>query len=315
MDRVNHPATDRPNISVTGRIAGWSARHRWWVIAASLLVMFLAVYIVVGVGTETRDDDEGVGESGKAVKLMDERFRSGPAPGVVPIPTKSHRLIFSNPSLDVDNPLFRSTVDSTIRELRSLPHVTSAASYYDTDDPNMVADDRNAVLGWVTVQDESVRFTSDVDSGPVLETVDSAAEEADGFEIGVVSFGLIDDQFEDILEEDFGRILFISLGLGLVILLLAFRAVVAAIVPLTMAVGAIFTAIGVATLVSRAYPLVELYSEMILLMGLAVGIDYSLFILSRFRSELGVCPRIRSWRRKPPRNNLLTVIWTLSWSN
>ena len=31
--------------------------------------------------------------------------------------------------------------------------------------------------------------------------------------------------------------------------------------------------------------------------------------------ELGVCPRIRSWRRKPPRNNLLTVIWTLSWSN
>ena len=69
-------------------------------------------------------------------------------------------------------------------------------------------------------------------------------------------------------------------------MLLAFRAVVAAIVPLTMAVGAIFTAIGVATLVSRAYPLVELYSEMILLMGLAVGIDYSLFILSRFRTEL-----------------------------
>ena len=32
-------------------------------------------------------------------------------------------------------------------------------------------------------------------------------------------------------------------------------------------------------------------------------------------AELGVCPRIRSWRRKPPRNNLLTAIWTLSWSN
>ena len=219
-------------------------RPAWWVIAASLLVMFLAVYIVVGVGTEIRDDDEGVGESGRAVKLMDERFRSGPEPGEVRIPTRSERLIFSHPSLDVDDPLFRSTVDSTIRKLRSLPHVTSAVSYYDTDDPNMVADDRNAVLGWVTLQDESVRFTSEIDIGPVVETVDSAAEGADGFEIGVISFRLIEDQFDEIIEEDFSRILFISLGIGLVILLLAFRVVVAAIVPLTMAVGAIFTAIG-----------------------------------------------------------------------
>ena len=59
----------------------------------------------------------------------------------------------------------------------------------------------------------------------------------------------------------------------------------AAVVPLVMAIGAIFTAIGVAALVSQVYPLVELYAEMILLMGLAVGIDYSLFIVSRFRAE------------------------------
>ena len=52
-----------------------------------------------------------------------------------------------------------------------------------------------------------------------------------------------------------------------------------------MAVGSIFTAIGIAALVSQVYPLVELYAEMILLMGLAVGIDYSLFIVSRFRTE------------------------------
>ena len=73
--------------------------------------------------------------------------------------------------------------------------------------------------------------------------------------------------------------------MGLIILLLAFRAVVAAVIPLAMAIGAIFSAIGVATLVSKAYPLVDLYAEMILMMGLAVGIDYSLFIVSRFRNE------------------------------
>ena len=56
-------------------------------------------------------------------------------------------------------------------------------------------------------------------------------------------------------------------------------------IPLALAVGAIFSALAVATLVSHAYALVDLYAEIILLMGLAVGIDYSLFVLSRFRRE------------------------------
>ena len=272
-------------LSFTARIAGWSARHRWLVLTSSAVVIFLAVVAMITVGTELRDDDEGVGESGKAVKLMDERFRSAPVPDEPRVPTRIERLIFSNPSLEVDDPLFRSTVETTIKDIRALPGVTSAVSYYDTGEPEMLADDRRAVLGWVTLQDESVRHGGDIDIGPVQDAVQSAAAEAGGFEIAVVSFGLIEDEFEEIIDEDFSRIMFISLGLGLIILLLAFRAVVAAVIPLVMAIGAIFSALGVATLVSKAYPLVDLYAEMILLMGLAVGIDYSLFIVSRFRNE------------------------------
>ena len=275
-------------LSFTARIAGWSARHRWPVLAASAVVIFLAVVAMIAVGTDTRDDDEGVGESGKAVKLMDERFRSAPVPPVDDeprVPRRSARLIFSNPSMDVDDPLFRSTVESTIKELRILPGVTSAVTYYDTNEPDMLADDRHAVLGWVTLQDESVKRSMDIDIEPVQHVVESVEEGASGFEIGVVSFDLIEDEFDEILEEDFARILFISLGLGLIILLLAFRAAVAAVIPLIMAIGAIFSALGVATLVSKAYPLVDLYAEMVLMMGLAVGIDYSLFIVSRFRNE------------------------------
>ena len=260
-------------LSFTARIAGWSTRHRWRVLAASAVFIFLAVVVMIAIGTETRDDDEGVGESGKAVKLMEERFRSEPVPDEPRVPTRTERLIFSNPSLEVDDPLFRSTVESTINDLRALPGVTSAVSYYDTGEPDMLADDRRAVLGWVTLQDESVRRGSNIDIRPVQDTVKSAAEEAGGFEFGVVSFGLIEDEFEEILDEDFSRILLMSLGLALVILLLAFRGLVAAVIPLVMAVGAIISALGVATLVSKAYPLVDLYAEMILLMGLAVGID------------------------------------------
>ena len=109
--------------------------------------------------------------------------------------------------------------------------------------------------------------------------------EAPGFEIELFSFRLIDDQIEDIITEDFNRILVISLIAGLIILVLAFRALVAAVVPLAMAIGSIFSALGIAALVSQVYPLVDLYAEILLLMGLAVGIDYSLFVVSRFRAE------------------------------
>ena len=284
-DESSAPQSYTAGLSFTGRIAGWSARHRWWVLVASFIVILLAVFVLSSIETKERPDDDGVGESDRAEDLMDERFDTGPAPGEVLVNRRSERLIFSNPSLDVDDPLFRSTVDGVIQDLRSLPQVDRAFSFYDTDDPDMVSSDQRAVLGWVVTQADAERPHGRIDFEPVLDTVRDAASSSDGFEIGIISSSLLNDQIDEIVDEDFQRILLISLGLGLLILLLAFRAVVAAVIPLALAVGAIFSALAAATLVSHAYALNELYAEMILLMGLAVGIDYSLFVVSRFRSE------------------------------
>ena len=92
-------------------------------------------------------------------------------------------------------------------------------------------------------------------------------------------------QKEDLAEEDLGRVFLVTLVLALVIMLLVFRAVVASLIPLVLAVGAIATAMGMASLVSQAYPLGDGYEVLISILGLAVGIDYSLFIISRFRYE------------------------------
>ena len=274
-------------LTFTARIARWSAMHRWWVAALSLVVIVLAVFVMVSVGSELRDDGEGVGESAEAVKLTNERFRpvSVPAAEERRIPHRTERLIFSSSSLEADDPAFRTVVEGLMEDIRALPNITSAVSYYDSSDPDLVSDNRRAVLGSVALEDKAAQSSDDIDIGPLLQTVESAEEAAIGFEFGVISFALIEDEFDEILAEDFSRILFVSLGLGLVILILAFRALVAAVIPLAMAIGAIVTALGIATLVSHIYPLVDLYAEMVLLMGLAVGIDYSLFIVSRFRSE------------------------------
>ena len=77
----------------------------------------------------------------------------------------------------------------------------------------------------------------------------------------------------------------VTLVLVLVIMLLVFRAVVASLIPLALAMGAITTALGIAAIVSQSYALGEGYDVLISMLGLAVGIDYSLFIISRFRTE------------------------------
>lgn len=270
-----------PNLTFTGHIARWSARHRWLVLAASLVIFILAVGAIIGVGTDTRDGS-GVGESGKGDVLLDERFGGPAPPDEVRTASRGERIIFSNPSMSVDDPAFKETVDRVMRQVRELPLVTSALSYYDTGDEDQVSDDGNAVLALVVLEDPSA---SDIEIDDVLDAVETASLEAPGFEIELFSFRLIDDQIEDIITEDFNRILVISLIAGLIILVLAFRALVAAVVPLAMAIGSIFSALGIAALVSQVYPLVDLYAEILLLMGLAVGIDYSLFVVSRFRAE------------------------------
>jgi len=259
-------------LSATARVAYLSARHRWIAVVLSIATFALALLALVTLGTEIRDGG-GVGESGRASDLLDERF-SVPAPAeTVVVPARTERIIFSNPSLDVDDPEFQATVDALTGEIWELPLVTSAVSYYDTDDPNMLADDRHAVLAIVTTEDPSVQDSDDVDILPVLEAVDRAASIATGFEVEVISSRLINDQFDEIITDDFKRILIVSLIFGLGILLIAFRAVVAATIPLVMAVGAIFSALGIVAVISQSYAFAESYAEELLLMGLEVGID------------------------------------------
>jgi uncharacterized membrane protein YdfJ with MMPL/SSD domain len=268
----------------TSRIAHWSAAHRWLILLASGIVIALAVLSLVMVGADTRDDDSGLGESDQGTELLNERFNSGTANSDSSRITRREGVIFSNPSLNVDDSLFENTVASAMQAIRDVPQVTRALSYYDTGDTSMLADDGNAVLASVTLQNPEDP-AAQVEIKPFLDAVRQAGDEAAGFEIGVYSFRLLEDELDEILEEDFSRILLYSLGIGLIILIIAFRALVAAVIPLVMAIGSIFTGLGIATLVSQVYPLVELYAEMILLMGLAVGIDYSLFIISRYRME------------------------------
>ncbi len=266
------------NLSLTGQVARWSAHHRWWVVATTVLVLVMAIFVSSAVETKLLNDNEfAEGESGKAVRLLEERFDDGGAP--------TEQLVFSHPSLDVSNPVYRSTVEQLVQELRAMPEVSAVVSYYETGDPRLVSADQHVQRAQVEIADIAGSDEEKIDA--ILETVYAARPEAaaSGFYVGMAGDLSLLKQVDDLADEDLGRVLMVTLVLALVMLLLVFRAVVASLIPLALAMGAIATAMGITALVSQVYSLADGYDILLSMLGLAVGIDYSLFIISRFRYE------------------------------
>jgi RND superfamily putative drug exporter len=241
-----------------------------------MLVIFLAMFTASTVDMKILDY-EGEGDSARGAELIGQRFSIDSAP--------TEQLVFSNPSLDANTPAYRAAVEGLVQQLRALPEVARVASYYDTGDTAMLSEDGHVVLAQVVVAGDEDDAEDKIDA--ILDTVraTAAADNAAGFEIVMAGDTSITRQLEKIDEEDFGTMMIVTMVLALTFMLIAFRGVVAAAIPLVMALGAIFTALGVAALVSHVYPMVEFLAQVVLLMGMAVGVDYSLFIVSRYRSE------------------------------
>ena len=264
-------------LTPTARVARRSARHRWWVLAATVLTLVLAIVASGVYEPQIQDDDTPVGESGAGVDILDTKFPHGS--------DASEALLFSHPELGVDDPSYRTRVEALVQELRALPQVKAIITFYETGDQSLVSE--NGRVQRATIEIDRSARVSGHRADAILDAVSEARDVArdDGYTIAIAGNVTTEREVNKMVEEDFGRIMLISLGLGLIIMLLAFRAVVAALIPLTMAVFAIFIANGLAAVVSQSYALNESYTEMILLLGLAVGIDYSLFIVSRYRRE------------------------------
>ena len=263
-------------VSFTGRVAGWSARHRWVVVLGTIALSVISILLASTIGVKTSEVD-GVGDSAKASQLIEDRFEQLPS---------FENVIIKNPGLDVDDSAFRSTVDPLVEELRGIDGVLEVESYYESGAPFLVSEDRHVGIVRVELEKAESDELNDVVE-KLLETVRQAetSAAADGFELGVFggTAGIV--AFEEVIDEDFQKILVITLIGALIILTLAFGSPVAALIPLGMAIVSILNAVGVATFASLAKPLNFNFFEMIILLGLAVGIDYSLFIINRFREE------------------------------
>ncbi|MFG2558860.1 MMPL family transporter [Streptomyces sp. NPDC048496] len=275
MRTVDSGRTGAPRVrGIAARAGGWSARHRW----AAVTVWVLFVVLAMGLGSaagrvDVKESDQLSGEVGRAVQITEDAGLKDPAGETVLIQADS-------PSVKATSPEFRSAVDAVMQAVQSTGEVTAVTSPYST--KSISADGRSALVQFEMRGDPE---TASARVEPVLKAVDKVQGEHDGFVIEEIGSASMGKTFEDAFGDDFQRAELSAVPVALGILLIAFGALVAALLPVALAITAIIATMGLMGVVSHLQPMSETANSVMLLVGLAVGVDYCLFYLRREREE------------------------------
>ncbi len=258
-------------------LARSSSRRPWRTIAVWILAVLVSGVVIsrfLGDALTTDIDLTNQPEAKQARELLEERLR-GPEHA-------TELMIVSSDSVTVDNPAFRSYVERLRRALVALgPEVVvGTQTYYDSGNPGLVSKDRRTTL-MPTVLAGS-KFEANEHIPDVREVI---AENSAGMRVQIFGVASLNDDFNTVAEEDLRTGEGFGVMAALIILVVVFGAVVAALVPVLVAVIAIAVAVGLVALVGQAFHFSFFVTNVITMMGLAVGIDYSLFVVSRYREE------------------------------
>jgi RND superfamily putative drug exporter len=265
----------------TESLAITSGRHPWATIGLWAVVLAVAGLLIStllsGVLT-TQFDFANEPESKRADRLLSERMA-----GLSRKP--SEIVIVRSETLTVDDPAFRAHVEGLLSELAALgPDVVEGGvTYYMTGAPTMVSRDRHATIIPITLG--GTLSDAQANAERIEDAVLREADGTDGFRLYMTGPGAVGRDFQEVAERDLRTGETFGISMAIVILVVVFGAVVAAFVPIVLAVVAIAAALGLTVLVGQLFGLSFFVTNMISMMGLAVGIDYSLFIVSRFREE------------------------------
>ena len=279
---------DAPPISGVEGIASFSGRRPWLVVIGWILALIIAMGLITWMLESALDGEQGptqILEYERAQLLIDERF--GELDGADeqseedtgPATSGEFILILANSS----NP-GEVAFDQRVTEFG---HALEEAQ--DEIDVEIMVGEFSDYEGQIS-EDGTTLLTSInvlVESDAHIETLLHVAEEfTDGdFEVYMVGNASINHVFSELAESDLVTGETIGIAVAIIILALVFGAVVAAFVPIILAIAAIITAIGITAIVGQFMELNEFVPNIVTMMGLAVGIDYALFILSRFKEE------------------------------
>jgi putative drug exporter of the RND superfamily len=265
----------KPSYNLAARMGRWSASH--WKTAVFGWLAFVAAALAIGqmVGTKqiNQHDAVSVGQSHQADQMLRQAgFQPDPQTEIVLVQSTTQK---------VSDPAFRAVVNDLVQTVTPSRAITNLRSPYAY--PNQISRDRHsAMVEW------EMKGTSKIATKHISQLTTATAAVAKrhpSFYVGeagsISSNKALNDTFKKQLAQAGER----SIPLTLIVLLVVFGAIVAAGVPLLLALSAVAGTIGLVALPSHLVPMDPNVSAVILLIGLAVGVDYSLFYVKREREE------------------------------
>jgi RND superfamily putative drug exporter len=262
--------------NLAGRAGRWSAAH--WKLAAFGWIAFAVLAVVVGGAVGAKQMKSWAianGESRRAEQILDQ--------GNFKIPARESVLVQSR-TATVDEPAFAAAVGGVVQALSRQPNVTDLVSPIDQPRAGLVASDRHSALVQFDVRGKAETAKDRI--APILAAVDDAQAANPSSLIEEFGQASADYRVDQRFAGDMNRAELTSLPLTVGILVVAFGALVAAGLPVLLAFSAVLAATGLNSLVSHLVPTdAQTLSAIILMIGMAVGIDYSLFYLRRAREE------------------------------
>jgi RND superfamily putative drug exporter len=270
----------------TGKMAGFSARHPWWVVGVWVLFLVLAAVASPGLKTALTGDEMKFLNNPDSVQgqtLIDTKMGGG----LTSSSSATETVLVHSDTATVDDPAFKQVVDKATGALAESGTVAQLFNYYQVSllapesAAAMVSADRHTTLVAVSLAGTSAAINENM-SG-YLQTV--KAQVTDGFVVTTVGESSIGHEFSTTAEKDLLKAEMVGLPVTLLVLVLVFGALMAAGVSIVLALVAIFVSIGVIAVVGFFVPQSFFIVNIVMMIGLAVGIDYALFIIERYREE------------------------------
>ena len=258
--------------SRAARIGRWSAQNRKKAIFGWLAFVFVAFAVGNAVGTQTIDQpDMFSGESHDAEVAAD-------AAGLRP---NRELVMVHSDELTTADPAFGAAVDDLTGRLADVRYVENVKNPLEAG--GSITDDGHSALVQFDVAGDTLEAADRID--PAMAAVDAAGEANP--DVTLSEFGSVSGEqaIGETIQGDLGKAGELSLPIILIILTIAFGSLIAAGVPLLLGLSAVIGAVGLSALASQVFPADNSTTAVILMIGLAVGVDYSLFYLRREREE------------------------------
>ncbi|WP_405803275.1 MMPL family transporter [Streptomyces sp. NBC_01187] len=257
----------RSREGMAARLGGWSTRHRKTAVIGWLLFVVLTAALGGMTGlTEPADSEQTVRDSARATVILEDAGIKEPPAESVMVSSK-------------DKGGWRAVAGKVTRAVEDTGRVKNVR------EPLPSKDGRAALIGFQMRGDPESQ-----DKGPITEVTEAVdkvrdAHKGDGVQIHQYGEASAMKWLDKILGDDFAKAEWTAVPLALGILLVAFGALVAALLPVALAVTAFLAANGILALISSQLHIDPTTNSVMLLMGLAVGVDYCLFYLRRERDE------------------------------